>query len=208
MEGQHIDAVLSSPYQRAVDTVIPLAEQNGLSVQTIDEFREHETALDALSDEDYFREIQRYWTDLSHKIGSDESLAQVQSRNIHALEHFLAKYSGKAIAIGTHGMALSTIIHYYDPSFGYKEFVSIAKIKPWLVRMTFQANNAFVWNQSTCFTRTGDIFLRAFIFYKQTGKENIDSLSLFSVFSLLVHLTITPPELDAHFSAQASSCRY
>lgn len=138
LEGQHIDAVLSSPYQRAADTVIPLAEQNGLSVQTIDEFREHETALDALSDEDYFREIQRYWTDLSYKIGSDESLAQVQSRNIHALEHFLAKYSGKAIAIGTHGMALSTIIHYYDPLFGYKEFVSIAKIKPWLVRMTFQ----------------------------------------------------------------------
>lgn len=75
LEGQHIDAVLSSPYQRAADTVIPLAEQNGLSVQTVGEFREHETALDALSDEDYFREIQRYWTDLSYKIGSDESLA-------------------------------------------------------------------------------------------------------------------------------------
>ena len=35
-----MDAVLSSPYQCAYDTVLPLAEQRGLAIQTDADFRE------------------------------------------------------------------------------------------------------------------------------------------------------------------------
>ena len=137
LSDKHIQAVLSSPYQRAIDTVAGCAKKNGLTVEVIPAFREHETILDTYSDDDYFGAIRRYWADMHFKIGNDESLADVQSRNIAALEQVLTRYCDKNVAIGTHGIALSTIINYYDNTYGYEDFLAMVKIKPWVVKMEF-----------------------------------------------------------------------
>lgn len=138
LRDKQIDAVLSSPFKRSVDTVADFAEKNGLSIETIDDFKEHETVIDHYADERYFLFIQRYWSDMGYKIGNDdESLSEVQDRNISALNLILVRYRNQNIVIGTHGIALSTIINYYDRTFGYKDFYSIAKIKPWGVKMVF-----------------------------------------------------------------------
>ena len=62
---------------------------------------------------------------------------EVQQRNIKALEDVLKRYCGKNIVIGTHGTALSTIINYYEPSYGYKDFNEIRLLMPWIVKFTF-----------------------------------------------------------------------
>ena len=62
---------------------------------------------------------------------------EVQKRNIKALEKVLKKFCGKNIVIGTHGTALSTIINYYEPSYGYKDFDEIRSLMPWVVKFTF-----------------------------------------------------------------------
>lgn len=59
------------------------------------------------------------------------------SRNIAALQDILIRYPDKTVLIGTHGTALSTIIHYYDPSFGYEQFIRIIDYMPYILRMDF-----------------------------------------------------------------------
>ncbi len=44
------------------------------------------------------------------------------------------------IVIGTHGTALSTIVRYFDSSFGYNEFNQIKNLMPWIVMISFDHN--------------------------------------------------------------------
>ena len=53
------------------------------------------------------------------------------------MSEVLKKYSGKNIIIGTHGTVLSTIINYYDKTYGFKDFMAMVHIVPWVVRMVF-----------------------------------------------------------------------
>jgi 8-oxo-dGTP diphosphatase len=42
--------------------------------------------------------------------------------------------------VGTHGTALSTIINYYDKTYGFDDFIAMVNILPWVVRMDFNDN--------------------------------------------------------------------
>jgi 2,3-bisphosphoglycerate-dependent phosphoglycerate mutase len=116
LQDKEIDVVLSSPFKRAKDTVTPFAESAGLAVREITDFRERKVADEWILP---FKEFcQKQWEDFSYKLENGESLSEVQARNIAALESVLREYAGKNIAVGTHGTALSTIIHYFDDTYG------------------------------------------------------------------------------------------
>lgn len=134
---KHIDFAFSSPYKRAVDTIADFTDRNGIEIKIIDDFREHETISDNYGDADYFPFIQQYWENKNYKVPGDESLGELQNRNIRALQKIVKEYKDKNIIIGTHGMALSSILNYYDETYGFQSFLSMVKIKPWVVKMTF-----------------------------------------------------------------------
>lgn len=70
-----------------------------------------------------------------------ESLIEVQVRNVNALFDIISDNLGKNIVIGTHGTALSTIINYFDPSFGYDGFCNIRDKMPYILCFTFNDLN-------------------------------------------------------------------
>lgn len=130
-----VDAVVSSPFVRAVDTVKELADRLGLRVETVEDFRERKIDDTWIGDFTAFSKQQ--WADFSYKLGGGESLAQVQRRNIVALHAVLRQFADKTVVIGSHGTALSTVLNYYNPSFGYAEFEAIKPLMPWMVKLTF-----------------------------------------------------------------------
>ena len=135
-----IDAVISSPYKRAVDTVADFAEKYGFEIEIVEDFREHNYSNAWLPSDEYFPVIEKKWADFSHRNSGAESFDELQKRNIAALDCVLARYAGKNIAIGTHGAALSTIINYYDNAYGYQDFMAMVHKTPWIVKMTFDKN--------------------------------------------------------------------
>ena len=139
LRDKKISVVLSSPYKRAFDTVLPFAKDAGLQIETIDDLRER--SIDNVWIDDFNAFSKKQWTDFSYKLSGGESLSEVQTRNITALEKILMRHKGKNIAIGTHGTALSTIINYYDNTYGYENFKKIQKIFPWVVKMEFDENS-------------------------------------------------------------------
>ena len=80
------------------------------------------------------------WNDFTYKLSDGECLQEVQARNMSALQQVLNKYAGKNIVVGSHGTALSTIINYYDHSFGYNDFEKIKNVMPWIVEFVFDEN--------------------------------------------------------------------
>ena len=140
LRDKQIQAVFSSPYQRAVDTVRPFVQEQKLPVETVEAFREHETVGDTYADQVHFHFIQQYWNDLTFKLPGDESIADLQKRNIDALEKILREHAGESVVVGTHGMALASILRYYDGVFGFADFLDMVKRKLWIVKLVFDGS--------------------------------------------------------------------
>lgn len=139
LSDKKIDAVLSSPYRRAVDTVSEFAKSQDLTIQIVEDFRERRIDSGWIADFLSFSRAQ--WADFDYKLSDGECLREVQERNIRALNRVLEEYQGKTVAVGSHGTALSTIVNYYDRRFGYQEFDKIRALMPWIVRFTFHGKN-------------------------------------------------------------------
>ena len=136
LADKQIDVVLSSPYKRAIDTVSEFAELKDLRITIIDEFKERR--VDSGWIEDFNSFSMKQWEDFSYKLSDGECLEEVLKRNISALSRVLEKYRNKNIVVGSHGTALSTIINYYDKTFGYSDFDNIRYLMPWIVEFTFE----------------------------------------------------------------------
>ena len=139
LSDKKIDLILSSPYRRAIDTIKNFADKNEMPILIVDDFRERKVDTAWIDDFESFCKSQ--WEDFNFKLPGGESLKEVQSRNIRALKKILQKYKGKNIVIGTHGTSLSTIIHYFNPAFGYENFQEIRNFMPWILQFDFFAND-------------------------------------------------------------------
>ena len=138
LHDKNIDVVLSSPFKRAVDTVADFAEKYGFEIETVEDFREQKSSGGWGRDNpDHYSFLKQQWTDFSHSLSDGECLSEVQKRNIAALNQVLNRHKNKNIVIGTHGTALSTIINYYDNTYGYNDFMEMVNIMPWVVKMEF-----------------------------------------------------------------------
>ncbi len=136
LKSKNIHGIYSSPYKRAIDTVKELANALNLKVVTKEDLRER-TITDQWID-DFNEFVKCQWEDFGYKLSKGECLRQVQERNITALKEILNENKGKNVVIGTHGTALSTILNYYNKTFGYEEFNRIKSIMPWIIVMEFK----------------------------------------------------------------------
>lgn len=134
LENYNIDCFYSSPYKRSVDTILDCAGRFGMDIHTDERFRERRQGTGNHSF------LEKRWEDFNFAEENGESLGSVQKRNIEALKEILVKHAGKNIVIGTHGTALSTILNYYDPSFGCDGFKSIWHCMPYIIRLDFESD--------------------------------------------------------------------
>ncbi len=134
-EGIHLDAIYSSPYLRAEQTVLPLAKARRMPIYEQWVFRERKVGAGWIEDYDAFARQQ--WADHEYKLDEGESIAEVQRRNMAALDGLLKRYAGKSIVIGTHGGCLGAIRNHYDAAFGYQQFLELLPKMPCVVRMVF-----------------------------------------------------------------------
>ena len=133
MKDIRIDFAISSPYKRSYDTIKQTADEHGLDI-AIDE-RLHERINGKNSNNlEMFR---KRWADLSYSESDGECLQSVMDRNIAAVNDMLDAHRDENIMVGTHGTALSTILHYYDNSFGVDEFMRLIDFMPYIIRLGF-----------------------------------------------------------------------
>lgn len=133
MKDIRLDCAISSPYKRSYDTIKQTAEEHGLVIETDDRLHERISGK-ASNNADMFR---RRWADMSFCEPDGECLQSVMDRNIAAINDILDAHEGKNIIIGTHGTALSTILHYYGNSYGLEGFLRMINFMPYIIRLGF-----------------------------------------------------------------------
>lgn len=149
-ENKVVDSIFSSPYKRAVDTVMPLSIKLGMELKIVDNFRERK--VDSVWIEEFTSFTKRQWSDFSYKLSDGESLQEVQTRNISALFTILKDYQGNSVVIGSHGTAISTILNYFNPSFGYEAFNQIKGLMPFIATLTFEKDRCLSMTIDNLFT--------------------------------------------------------
>jgi len=139
LKDKNIQVMFSSPYKRAIDTIAEFAGIHGFDIEIAKEFKERE--IGRLEGVDTRSIVKRQWEDFSLVLPEGESLGAAQKRNVDALKAILARQKDKNIVIGTHSTILSTIINYYDSSWGFDDFMAMVHIAPWVVMMEFDGIN-------------------------------------------------------------------
>ena len=129
-----LDYAVSSPYKRTVDTIRHCADCHRLEIHTDERFRERESGEGGNRRE----MIRRRWADFDYHEEGGESLHVVQMRNIEGLLELLGRHEGEKLLVGTHGTALSTILNYYDPSYGHDNYIRMIDYMPYIIRLDFE----------------------------------------------------------------------
>ena len=134
LKDKHIDAFYSSPYKRSMDTIADSADFFGKDIITDEDLREREKGENG-NNHGMFR---KRWADHNYHEEGGESIAMVQKRNMRALTEILRDNIDKEVVIGTHGTALSTILNFYDKSFGCDDFLRIIDRMPYVIELDFE----------------------------------------------------------------------
>ncbi|CEG25583.1 histidine phosphatase family protein [Bacillus sp. B-jedd] len=123
LKGKQIDRIVSSPFDRAVATILPFAKEAGMEVET-DE-RLSERVLCTGENPDWLDMLQRSFNDPELLFEGGESGAAATKRGIEAINEILAK-TEKSAAVVTHGNLMALILKYYDENYGFKEWKALS----------------------------------------------------------------------------------
>jgi 2,3-bisphosphoglycerate-dependent phosphoglycerate mutase len=113
LETTNMNAVYSSPYARAIQTVQPLAQSRSLDVQIIHDFREHVLAGELLAN--WRESLEVAWKDFDHRFPGGETMRETQTRGFNALEKIRLEHPNGTVAIGGHGTIFSLMLHAIEP---------------------------------------------------------------------------------------------
>jgi 2,3-bisphosphoglycerate-dependent phosphoglycerate mutase len=136
LKDEGIDMIISSPYNRAILSVEGLAECLKLDIKVFEDLRERHFASYRIENAELMSSIRESFDDPNYSFPGGESNADCQKRAISVLKSIMKEHSGKKIAIGTHGLVMTMMMSYFDPSLDF-EFLNQLK-KPDIYKMQFE----------------------------------------------------------------------
>ena len=136
-----IQKIYSSPLNRAILTIEPLAKSLELEIKIIEDLKEKitgETSGQNLNDLK-----QKMWSDFDTKLPEGESSNEASTRAISALNSIVDQLEdGQTAAVQCHGTLIGLIMHHFDNSFGFEEWKNMTM--PDIYKITYENNNASV----------------------------------------------------------------
>lgn len=137
LRDKKIDSFYCSPYRRSYDTIADSAKYFNIQIITDERLREREKGANGNT----HGMFEKRWSDHNYHEENGESISMVQKRNIAALNDILSSNKNKTVVVGTHGTALSSILNYFDTSFGCKDFLRIIDFMPYIIECNFENGN-------------------------------------------------------------------
>ena len=118
-----IDAVYSSPYIRARQTVEPIARARRLAIETIDDLRER--MLSPVDLPDWQARLKRSWEDFDYALAGGESSRDAQARVLRVLDSIASRHSTGTVILASHGNLIALALHAFMPNVDYEFWESI-----------------------------------------------------------------------------------
>ena len=114
-----ITAIYSSPYQRAIQTVEPLAQSLKLAIQTDKRLIERKLSSQAIADQDFEEAFMQLWSRPTLSLAGGESNQQAQQRALTFLHELESKHQNEEIILSSHGNLICILLSACDLSIDY-----------------------------------------------------------------------------------------
>jgi 2,3-bisphosphoglycerate-dependent phosphoglycerate mutase len=119
LDAYDLDAIYSSPYARAVQTVAPTAERRSMETHLLHDLRERR--LNTGPRDDWAELLARSWADPDFSLPGAESGRAAQLRGMGVLDLLRARHAtGGRLLAGSHGNLISLILQALEPAVGHE----------------------------------------------------------------------------------------
>lgn len=135
-----IDAIYSSPYARAIQTIQPFAAARALPINI--DFRLRERLLSAEPLADWLAHVERSFADFDHRAPGGETLREAQARGLAAIEQMCSDGAARAVVV-SHGNLLASLLNRMNPAFGFPEWQAMPNPALYRVAISHGVPTAF-----------------------------------------------------------------
>ncbi|MDZ8106561.1 MAG: histidine phosphatase family protein [Nostoc sp. DedQUE12a] len=130
--GFGIERVISSPFTRAYQSIAPLAERLGLTIETDNRLAERVLCATPLAD--WRERLAESFTNLDLCVDGGESSRDAMARGIAVVDEALQQ-KANTTAIVSHGNLMALILKHFDDRIGYAEWQKLTN--PDVYRLQF-----------------------------------------------------------------------
>lgn len=114
--------IVSSPYRRAVQTLVPFSTRSGIAIELDARLIEHR--LSGVELADWRQHLRTSFTDLDMCLEGGESSRAARERGLAAVEEAAA--TGQRTLLVTHGKLLALLLGAFDASVGYEAWEKLS----------------------------------------------------------------------------------
>lgn len=144
LKDKDIQFIISSPYVRALTSILPLAEVLHLQVRS--DARLSERVLSAEPLDNWLDCLKHTFVDFELSYRGGESSQEAMARAANLVNDVLAEHHGN-VALVTHGNLMTLLLRYFDERFGFEEWASLTNPDVYVVRIDeSQAIVERIWN--------------------------------------------------------------
>lgn len=120
--GVPVGRIISSPFARAYQSIMPLSERLGLTIEVDD--RLIERVLSPVPLDDWRKRLAETFVDLDLSFEGGESSRTAMTRGV-AVVHQAIKETTNPVVIVTHGNLMTLILKYFNEQVGYAEWENL-----------------------------------------------------------------------------------
>ncbi|WP_257348710.1 histidine phosphatase family protein [Pseudalkalibacillus decolorationis] len=144
LSDKNIDLIVSSPYERAIQTIQPFADKAGIEIKLDDRLVERVLSRENLPN--WKEMLRETYDDLDLNFKGGESSNTAISRAVTVVNDIL-NHTYENSVIVSHGNLISLLLKHFDNSIGFKEWEALSN--PDMYHLSFEDNSTNlrrVWN--------------------------------------------------------------
>lgn len=118
-----IERILSSPYERAIQSIEPFSKQVNVDIE--EDARLMERVLSTKNLPDWLEKLEKTFDDLTITYEGGESGLQAMDRIVTVVKESVNGGCDNVLLV-THGNIMSLLLHHYDSEFGFNEWKQLS----------------------------------------------------------------------------------
>ncbi|GEN46054.1 histidine phosphatase family protein [Alkalibacillus haloalkaliphilus] len=140
---QRVDQIITSPFERAIQSIMPTAQEHQLDLYIADDLQERKLSSENLSD--WMERLEQTYQDFDLKFSGGESSREAADRAVKVLTDIKLSQN-KATIVVSHGGLISLILNHFDPSFGFEGWKQLTNPDIYEINLTRREVKR-IWDQ-------------------------------------------------------------